>query len=340
VKPVKSSEPDFNTQQTAASSRRRLWLLLKWTLFALVIVFVGIQGYELWNKDELQQIEINFSWLVPAGVVYLLGGLPAVWFWQRLMQSFGGDVAYRDSLRAYYCGQLGKYIPGKATVLVIRSGMLKGRGLGAAAAAITATGETLIMMGTGLAVAAALSPMIGWPKWIHSIPFASWLAPILVVAACLAALKVISFALTHLAVRMTPAEMISSGEQVHIPARVIGYGLLAFVVTWALFGLSLGLTVRSISDQAIDFANWPVWTGAVSAATAIGFLAIFAPGGLAVREGLLFMVLSLHIDGKQAMAAAVLLRLVWLVAEITAAGVLYYMGGTNSVPLIPDKKAE
>jgi len=354
-----SLQSTSETGKATASSRGLVWRTLRWTLFALVIVFVGKQGYELWNDDKLQQIEINFVWLVPAFGVYLLGSLPAVWYWRRLMQSFGGDVSFRDSLRAYYCGQLGKYVPGKATVLIIRADMIKGRGLGAAAAAITATCETLIMMGTGLALVMALSPMIGLPEllnsilpelidskpsgfvvdvfrlfvdpcvvvieWINSMPNAPFVFPFVVVSACLVSLPVIAYLLSHLAVRMTPAEMVLSKKEMRIPAKEIGFGLFAFLITWILFGLSLGLTIRSVSGNPIEFADWPVWTGAVSAATVIGFLVIIAPGGLAVRELLLSMILSPHIGGKQAVAAAVLLRLVWLVAEITAAGVLYYM---------------
>ncbi|MCH7688579.1 MAG: flippase-like domain-containing protein [Planctomycetes bacterium] len=354
------------TGKATASSRGWVWRTLKWTLFVLVIVFVGKQGYELWNEDKLQHIEINFFWLVPAIGVYLLGSLPAVWYWQRLMQSFGGDVSFRDSLRAYYCAQLGKYIPGKATVLIIRAGMIKGRGLGAAAAAITATCETLIMMGAGLALALALSPMIVRPEWINSIPdgpfvdpfvvVIEWInsipngpfvVPCVVVIACLVALPIIATLLSHLAVKMTPAELVLSKKEMRIPAKGIGSGLIAFVITWILFGLSLGLTIRSVSVNQMNFGDWPVWTGAVSAATVIGFLAIFAPGGIGVREGLLLMVLSLHIPEKQAVAAVVLLRLVWLVAEITAAGVLYYMvrpsnhgGLVNATDLSSDQKKD
>jgi uncharacterized membrane protein YbhN (UPF0104 family) len=89
------------------------------------------------------------------------------------------------------------------------------------------------------------------------------------------------------------------------------------------------LTIRAVSDEAIDFANWPVWTGAVALATSIGFIAVFAPGGFGVREGLLFEVLRTQpeIGAKQAIVVAVLLRLTWLAAEIIAAIGLYYGGG-------------
>ena len=320
-----SLQSTSQTGKATGSLRGWFWRVLKWTLLALVLVFVGKRALDLWNANALQQLQIDVVWLIPAACVYLVGGLPAVWFWRQLMRSFGGDVSFRDSLRAYYCGQLGKYIPGKATVLIIRAGMVKGRGLGVASAAVTATCETLMMMGAGLAIALALSPVIGWPNWIRGIPQAAIVVPVGIVLCCLVALPVIAYLLSYLAVRMTPAEMVLAKKEMRIPTKEIGFGLIAFLITWMLFGLSLGLTIRSVSGGPIDFGDWPVWIGAVSAATSIGFIALFAPGGFGVREWLLLVVLSLHIPENQAVAAAVLLRLVWLTAEFTAAGVLYYI---------------
>ena len=58
---------------------------------------------------------------LPAGIAYAVGWLPSVWFWRSLMGSLGGRVTFADAARAYYCGHLGKYVPGKAMVLVIDS---------------------------------------------------------------------------------------------------------------------------------------------------------------------------------------------------------------------------
>ena len=57
-----------------------------------------------------------------------------------------------------------------------------------------------------------------------------------------------------------------------------------------------------------------------------GFLALFAPGGVGVREGVLIEVLQVQpaIDARHAVAAAFLLRLVGLVSEVVVAAVLYY----------------
>ena len=78
-----------------------------------------------------------------------------------------------------------------------------------------------------------------------------------------------------------------------------------------------------------------IWAGDVSSATFLGFLAMFAPGGLGVREAALLELLQSQpgISHTQAVAATALLRAAWLTAEIFAVAVLTWgfgrRGGSN-----------
>ena len=326
---------DSSTLAHPRSASAWFWLGLKWSLFAAVIVFVGQRAYLLWEQDKgaLRQVDVKTGWLVLAGIVYAIGWLPSVWFWRKLMQRLGSDVGYRDTARAYYCGQLGKYLPGKAAVLVIRSALMKERGAGAAVAAVTATFETLLMMGTGIAVGLALVPSLltasliaTGPVWIQRLIGIPGLPAVIALTLLALSLPILSKLLTYVAVRLTPRSFLDGEAAVRIEPRLVAAGLLAFVVGWSIHGLSLGLTIRAISPQAFTLADWPLWIGSVSAATAIGFIAIFAPGGVGVREGLLIELLRVQpaIGPQRAVVAAVLLRAVWFSAEIVVSTTLYY----------------
>jgi glycosyltransferase 2 family protein len=65
--------------------------------------------------------------------------------------------------------------------------------------------------------------------------------------------------------------------------------------------------------------------GAVALATISGFVVAVVPGGLGVREGVLMSLLAPALGRDLAVVAAVLLRLVWVVAELAAAAVLVPM---------------
>ena len=322
-----------DAQQTE-SQHGWFWPILKWSLFAAVVVFIGRRAWQLWNTEELGQVQLNGFWLVLAGLVYALGWLPSVWFWRRLLASFGHGLPFGPTARAYYCGHLGKYIPGKAMVLVIRAGMMRRWGVRLSTGALTATYETLLLMGVALAVAVALSPLFltdaHWQRlpaqlaWMQKSPY---VVPCLVLAVVVAVMPIVSRLLSFLSRKATPRDFTESdtARVVLVPTKLLYEGCLAFLLAWFCHGLSLGCTVQAISADGFRIETWPVWTAAVSLATSVGFLALFAPGGLGVREGLLIETLRPVVGGPIAILAAVLLRAVWFVTEIVVAAGLYYL---------------
>src|SRR5207249_9698307 len=57
-----------------------------------------------------------------------LGWLPSMFFWHRLIHQLGGTSSRLDVARSFFTRHLGKYVPGKASVLLIRAGLLADRG--------------------------------------------------------------------------------------------------------------------------------------------------------------------------------------------------------------------
>ena len=98
---------------------------------------------------------------------------------------------------------------------------------------------------------------------------------------------------------------------------------LMFALSWAGHGLSLLLVLRSMNPDIMTVDAWIISTSAAAAGTSIGFFAVFAPGGLAVREGLIITLLAPSMGGSVAVAAAGLYRLASLAAECVAALSLY-----------------
>lgn len=333
-----------------------MWLVVKWGLTLAVILLVGRQAWYLWNQDDVQRVEWHAGWLALAGVVYAAGWLPSLWFWRQLLHAFGGDVRYADAARAFYCGHLGKYIPGKATVLVIRAGLIKDRGSRPGAAALAAVYETLLVMATGAAIAVALSPLLLTKQLLAALPDSPllqsftkllqqmtdqtpYLPAIVTIIAAVCGLPVLARMLSLIATKLTPADLKAAGLQVRVDTRLVAVGACCFVIGWATHGLSLGMTLRGVSPGPFDLADWPVWTAGISLATVSGFVVLFAPGGIGVREGILIGVLGNQpgIGPQQAVAAALLLRLVWLITEIVVAAALYYMVRVPNVP-VPQKE--
>src|SRR5262245_35219306 len=79
--------------------------------------------------DDLRQhnwglAQLRPGWVILSGVLYLASQLPAGLFWHSVLRSLGQRVTSGRALRAYYIGHLGKYVPGKAMVVVLRAALV------------------------------------------------------------------------------------------------------------------------------------------------------------------------------------------------------------------------
>lgn len=330
-----TAEPSSSANDTRP--RITVGRVIKWTLCLLVLFFVGREAKKLWTADDVSSLSLDIKWLLPAAVCYLVGWLPSVWFWRKMMFELGASPGFSETNRAYFCGHLGKYVPGKALSLVIRSSMLKSSGTSVPVSAISATLETLGVMGVGLAVWLALAPVTlpdelwnSFPAWLQTLRDPWWIAPAIVAIGVAIAVPLSSKLLSLVAWKMTPDEFRGQNakESLRVSPRVLLLGSTAFLATWALHGLSLGLCLRGIGVEASawQLADWPLWSCAVAGATSVGFFALFAPGGLGIREGLLIATLQSSVGGRAAVAVAAVYRLVCFVSELLAAGLLFATG--------------
>ena len=132
-------------------ARRRLYLALKTAVAVGLIAAVGWQFAKLLRSPELAEHEFRVRWpyLVFAGLLYLAAHTLWGTFWVQLLRSQRPGFAWSVGIRAYFLSQFGKYVPGKAWVLLLRVGLLRGRGLSPAVIGVTATYETLTSMAAG-----------------------------------------------------------------------------------------------------------------------------------------------------------------------------------------------
>lgn len=329
--------------------------LLRWGLFLLVLWYVATHAKTLWTASRDIDVNVDWKYLVAAGLVSQLSWLPSTWFWRRLIVLLGGNVETYPLIRAYYCGSLGKYMPGKAAVILIRSAMLKQQQVSFVRASIASMVEAGAVMLVGcvvsLAFAMTIIPPDALPDWVsESLPreSTSWSGLLLIVAVLLAATPVIAAPANWILARISRmverrALMKKPNDRAisdpHSPDesdaepgglaigkltwQFLAKASLMLAVSWAGHGLSLLLVLRAMNPEALTLDNWIISTAAAAAGTSIGFFAVFAPGGLAVREGLIITVLAPSTGGATAVAAAGLYRLASLAAECLAALLLY-----------------
>lgn len=309
--------------------RRRLWLVVK-SLFAVAIVagvarhFARILGD---SQFDLSRLSVRFHLLVPAGLLYLLAHCCWATFWLRLLHGQGIRVSWFAGLRAYFVSQFGKYVPGKAWVIVMRVRMLRHDAHAhAIPVAITATYETLCSMAAGALLGVLMLPYLG----VLPVELSGQTSALVAMAALPVGLGVLNkFAARVVAKRRGPDARPLPAPSVFLLAQ----GLLHGACGHCLLGLSLGLTIAAFVPDAAPVAEtYAADLGASAVSYVAGFVVLFAPGGLGAREGVMQLALTPRfaeaLGAKEAAALAVIialmLRLVWTVAEILLALTLYF----------------
>ncbi len=77
--------------------------------------------------------------------------------------------------------------------------------------------------------------------------------------------------------------------------------------------------IRGLAPDGLPPSSWTLAIASVALATVAGFVVPISPGGLGVREWVLWTALASAIDRDLAVVAALVLRLAWVIGEVLAA---------------------
>ena len=305
------------------------------SILALVGWFIArafMGAKESFQENEFALDDLGFGLLGCAGAAYIFGLLPCWWYWRHTLRAMGQDPPFLGSLAAYYIGHLGKYVPGKAMVVVLRAGFIRGPRVETSAAASSVFVETLTMMAVGSFLAAMIL-LFSFPQPLYitmGLGFA--------VAASVPTFPPLFRRLMRI-LRADREGADGRWFSEGITFRLMGIGWVAMIPAWVFFGLSMLFAMMAIGPDRIPggvtLQDLPYLTATVSLAMVVGFLSL-VPGGLGVRDSIVFGLVEAHprFGGDVAIIAAVVLRIVWLVSELGVSGILY-LSNLKRPPLPP-----
>jgi uncharacterized membrane protein YbhN (UPF0104 family) len=296
-----------------------------WLVVGVIFYFIGRSLVNNW--DELAEADLHFDvWLLLASFLIL-----GVWMvlqamiWHLLTVSNGAHIPLPRAMAAWFYSQLGKYVPGKVFLYLGRVHLYsrEGRGAGPVTVAFGVEFVGSLAAAVVMVLVAALTSDVAALDEYH------WALAIALVAFLVALHpRFIGWAV-RLAARALGRQPFEVGLSY---PRLLGFVALYFV-NWTLFGLALFVFIRSF--YALEFDSILYLAGAFSLSSIIGILAVFAPSGLGVREGVLALFLAPVMPNSIAVVVSVASRLWLTVAELAAAGIAYSMvrsAGTRDLP--------
>ncbi|MDR2754772.1 MAG: lysylphosphatidylglycerol synthase domain-containing protein [Planctomycetaceae bacterium] len=261
--------------------KKRLILVAKIVIVLAIFGWIGWELQKSWNKINRIQWTPNYYWLILSAFFYGISYIPSVLFWRHTMWLFGQHPGWYETFRAYYIGHLGKYIPGKAMVVILRASLLNRERTQLSVAAATVILETLNMMAIGGFISALIMVL-----WFRDLSVGNYLTFIAVGLMFFIGLPVFPPIFRRFAkqfgVGSNDPEINQKLQKLRF--RTIFYGWSLMSIDWVLLGLSLWATIQGVginTGTLID--HFPQYVLAATLSVVVGFV-LMIPGGLGVRE--------------------------------------------------------
>ncbi len=297
----------------ARPTRARRWLILA----AKIVLTVGVTslilrgaGFRLAEASEV----VDWSMVrfgaptIALSIALLLATFPiAAWLWSRVLVAFGeAPLPVARGAAILVVANLGRYVPGKVLQLAGVAVLARRAGV----SVVHATGTAVVCQMLNLTGAVIVG---GWVAY-GTEAGGRWG----VVAGVGTALAMSAFLYFGGAGALLGRVLRWFGRDGDVPSasgRRLLLWLPGYILNWLVFGAAFALLARGLGfDVPIRTA-----TTAFAAAYFLGYVAIFSPAGLGVREGVLAALLTplLGLDAGLALAA---LQRVWITAvEIAGA---------------------
>ena len=275
--------------------------------------------------QEFSIATIRWTWLLLAGLFYTIGASAMGWFWFVLLRRLKQRPGMFETLRAFFIGHLGKYVPGKVMVVVMRTGLIKSDRVDTTIAAASVFVDTLTMMAAGSFISGLILVALFRDQWfLQLIAFG-----MMVLTAAFTFPPILKVIIRKLKSRESAEQMEKILDDLNWKTLSIGWVCAFFC--WCFYGASLWAVIRALpmaDDAVVTTRTLVELVASVSLATVSGFVSLL-PGGIGVREWVLNQLMAPTFGAAVSIIAAVLLRLTWLLTELAVSTILYLAGQRN-----------
>jgi len=289
--------------------------LLKPALSVLVVLcvawFFSKAFQRNWAEVRAHEFQLSLPFLVGSALATLASMLLATYAWYTSINTLSANkVDFRQSVAAANVSGLTKYIPGKVWSYALQMYWLDGLGISKALVVYVGVLNLAISMGVSVifALLCLLFSSVAFPA---SVLLGSLLGLLAFDALSIWFNRALLHALVALVNRIfkrnlsafdVTKSLLLELHSIHAAAAVLS-GLAAYLFCYAI-------------GYRIDFDRSLLVIGSSTLGDVVGFLAIIVPGGLGVREGLMYKILEGQATGSLALVLPVASRLLNMFVEI------------------------
>lgn len=294
-------------------------------LFICFAILAVVQSFSR-NSAQLGDLQLNvFALFVTAGLSFLLFFF-SVSCWQKLASSFGLSLSLWTSILQFGTAALAKYVPGKVWAIASKVLIAGSLGLPKKKMLTVALFEQMLTLSIGLLVGGAFLLLRESPGMLAITVFVGILALPFAIKLGLRFLYLLAGKFTFFSQRL-PEEHVEHELNLLAAYQLVFYYSLLWCLTVAVSVSLLSICGVSLDPQIILQVG-----GATMVAVCVGFMALFSPGGLVVREGVIVAILTPVLGGLVALQYSIVLRVWNLLFDVFAAilsGIAAYLNRNN-----------
>jgi glycosyltransferase 2 family protein len=293
-------------------AQRRVWRGLQFIAGAL-LVFLAARSILLnWQSLRAQPIEWRFSsgWIAASVVVVFTAYAVLIEAWRRVVLSMGERLGFLQAARIWFLASLGKYVPGKVWAVAGAAVLAQRAGIDPSVAVAGALVLQALALASGAVAVAVTAREAFQAVGPGVVPIA-----LAVVTLCLAGIFVLGS--QPLLDRLSRALPASLPRLRAIAPGMLAAAFAANVFAWGAYGVALTFLARGLLPDL--HLSLPQAIGVFTCSYLVGFIALFAPGGLGPRESVFLLMLAGDIGLKPAAALALASRLLLTGTEVLPA---------------------
>ena len=286
--------------------KKTLLRLIQFLLIGVIFYFL-IRGL-LANWGQVKDFDWKFDYylLTLSVALQVLTLLWLLKIWKSILRRTGSSVTYRKLFKAWFISNLGKYVPGKVWQFLGMLLLLEREGVPKKNTFSTGVlGQTLSVI-SGLLISALFLGSDLYSQILAKNP-----ALIIVLIVFLIGVLALIFYPQLLERAINLALRILKKDQIllDLKSKNVFLYILSYSLAWLFFGLAFTIFIKAFTPTPLGM--YPGLTGAFAFSFNIGFLALFAPGGIGVREGILVLLLGSYFPAPVAILISILSRL-WM----------------------------
>jgi hypothetical protein len=274
--------------------------------------------WDHWNQVKDTSFTFEAYPLILSTLIFAFSYFIQIWAWYLITVKLGIALSTSDTLKTWFYSQLGKYLPGKVWLLLSRFYFYESKGKSKRAILVALYLETVtVIVAAGLMFLAALTffeEVRPFPTGRPSI----WLVLLFLLGFVFLHPRVLQRLLNWVLVRFKREPVSLS-----ISYLDILWILFVCIISWIVGGVGFYFFVNSVYPVAPQYILF--LTGALAISSTLGLIALFAPSGLGVREGVLVYLLSFMMATPVAVIISVVTRIWMTLIEIGLIGVVYLL---------------